>query len=1854
MKKKVSKLLAILLSVVMMINCDSSFIYAVETEQTEETVENGTDPEVTVTDESGEIADIEETGDTGESEETEETGENEETEETDSIAPDELFYRELTDEEQDAKDAASADEEEVTGAREGEDYLADEVIALCDTEEEAEEIAKAYAEATGYRVEVDSFSYGVAVLKMYGNPDKEKIEEYVGEYTANSFDSVKTFVKLSADTTNNLPPVYPNYWREAYSADTFNEEEFKDPMLKEGSEGYEGMYQWYHNNINDKFAWKLIDNGSINLGAVHVAVLDTGINYDHPDLKAIVDIHKNFAENPDDYESQGGDTGGHGTNVAGIIGNIANTIGGRGVAAGVKIDSYRVLGSNGAPDDWIISGLGAVLSDKQSGKNIKVINMSLGGVQYNGAYERVFKEIKDKGILVVAAAGNENTSGNRYPACYENVMSVAALDENYEKSSFSNYGNTVDISAPGGEQHINTNNPSLGLTQLWASGKRDADGRIRTVEGNNYTGMMGTSQATPVVSACAAILFAQHPGYSPDEVEAILEATARPVKSRYQIGAGCVDIAAAMNIDTAVPAPVASVASGKIASGDSVTISMPEGYEYSDYAMIYYTLNGKKPFDKGTKAEDVYSCKPGTTINPEGAGRVSLCMQATVFGIESEASTYNYTFEDSGVESISVKAPGNIRAEAVKGSLTTVTYPTDASLEVAVGKTVAITAAVSPSFAKNKKITWKSLNTDIATVDTTGKVKGINTGVTVVTASSADGYTVVKIPVSVKNATEQVVINKDIVSLTMGNDPSKEKYTFSSGEIKIYPQTASKRVYLKSSNEKIVTILEDYEGGQYIQRIKAVSPGEAVITATSADGSNVSDSVTVSVGSKIKKIEISDPTGENVLIAGGKYFEPRIIINDGQQVTVGSSDINWEIVSPSGKQTYLERSGNKIRIKSNYSGTLPQKMEIRAYSGTGSDKVVSNILNMTLYSRISSIYASEYASYYDDFQKGMLIKLSDLFSIYPASAYGKLKYTCKAGAKINNDSGYAILQKSGEIRIKAEATDGSGKSCEVSIYPWEEGNYVTGIRCKSGNAVLYPGKTIQMEPVLYKAGSLPCTLGCFIVNNGSTYKENSWVKTSGNSVTGQKSLQYITPGTKQVITLCEIYKYGSFVYNEPTDFNIEVELYPAATASINLKLDNGSEVVNNKQITIQPGDTKQIKPSSLPEGACQKYYTYKSSNTKVVTVDNSGKVKAVGNGKASVTVTAGDGSNKNAKVDFNVSRLATGITIGSKTGDFTLIPGKTLNLTATVTPADTVDKKIVWSITSGSNYATINATTGVLTGKAPGTVYVKALNTASGVSIKNPITIYPGTASITIDDADVAKNGLTLYTQSIGGCSNHQTFDFTVMSQNSGQALAPAVTSANANLVATPEFDSRSGWGNTTKYRYKVTAKGEKAGNTTINVAATDGSNKKVSVKVKVVVPVTNIQINSPGGASTLTPGKSLKLTAVTNKDATNKNVIWSFNAASDRTTASNLGIDVAAFEKNGTLALSKTANSSGTFVVKATAADGSGTSQTLRVATKPKLVTAVTIKESASGAVVKEVKLGTGLAIGNISNKKELYVDLASITSGVSANAGDFQNMVIATSSNEQIAKVDTDENDHHRLIVYTHKEDEHGNVTYQATKTGKVSIKVQATDGSNKSATLSVTVVEPVRTLYISADKTTRDLAANAKITLKAATQATATDKKVIWKLTDGSGNQLSNTIATISASGAVSPNPKLTSKQIIKAVATASDGSGTSNSETITLYPAQDKIIFKEGSNPVGTAGLTMTVGGSKTVKVESNNTGAYEDYYVTYTTGPVKVYYLPESESGTTITIKALKKGTSTVKATARDGSGKTATFRVTVK
>ena len=250
---------------------------------------------------------------------------------------------------------------------------------------------------------------------------------------------------------------------------------------------------------------------------VIVAVLDSGVDYTHPDLQNNIwkrpENIKEY-EDPslgeiDDFhgydalENDGDpmDENGHGTHCAGIIGaEGGNNEGITGVNWTVQIMPLRFMDANGSGTTKdAIEAINYVIDRRKAGVNVRIISASWGSTQKSRALEDVIRKAYEAGILFVAASGNASTDADRnphYPSSYNlgNIISVAALDRNDHLTSFSNYGlKSVHIGAPG----------------------KDI---LSTYLNHEFKESSGTSMATPVVAGVAALVLAGDPEMSVDDL----------------------------------------------------------------------------------------------------------------------------------------------------------------------------------------------------------------------------------------------------------------------------------------------------------------------------------------------------------------------------------------------------------------------------------------------------------------------------------------------------------------------------------------------------------------------------------------------------------------------------------------------------------------------------------------------------------------------------------------------------------------------------------------------------------------------------------------------------------------------------------------------------------------------------------------------------------------------------------------------------------------------------------------------------------------------------------------------------------------------------------------------------------------------------------------------------------------------------------------------------------------------------------------------------------------------------------------------------------------------------------------
>ncbi len=286
--------------------------------------------------------------------------------------------------------------------------------------------------------------------------------------------------------------------------------------------------QWSLNNLGQDGGKERADIDALKAwlktrgsSEIVVAVLDSGVDYTHPDLvenmwlrpdnvpqykddELVVanDLHGfNAAENLSDPM----DENGHGTHCSGIIGAEGdNDEGIAGINWNVKIMPLKFMGRGGfGTTKDAIEAINYAIDRKRNGVNVRVINASWGSTMYSKALEDTIRAAGEEGILFVAAAGNATTNNDKrphYPSNYNlpNVISVAATDKNDQLTSFSNYGvKTVHIAAPGKD-----------ILSTWLN--------------DDYREASGTSMAAPQVVGVAALILASEPKLSVEKLRELI------------------------------------------------------------------------------------------------------------------------------------------------------------------------------------------------------------------------------------------------------------------------------------------------------------------------------------------------------------------------------------------------------------------------------------------------------------------------------------------------------------------------------------------------------------------------------------------------------------------------------------------------------------------------------------------------------------------------------------------------------------------------------------------------------------------------------------------------------------------------------------------------------------------------------------------------------------------------------------------------------------------------------------------------------------------------------------------------------------------------------------------------------------------------------------------------------------------------------------------------------------------------------------------------------------------------------------------------------------------------------------
>ena len=246
---------------------------------------------------------------------------------------------------------------------------------------------------------------------------------------------------------------------------------------------------------------------------VIVAVLDTGVQADHPSLQAhLLPGYNAIAPGslPDDVpDGTRNEAFGHGTMVAGIIARMAPE---------AKILPVRVMNADGSGSLFnVVRGLHWAVAN-----HARVINLSLGTTESSGILREAISDAREAGAVIVSSAGNAGGDVRDFPAGFSETVSVAAVDDRDQKAPFSNFGSHIRLAAPG--------------TAI-----------VSTFPGGDFAAWSGTSFASPFVAGAAALVCAVNPGADPDKIASDLADTTRRLGNSLKIGSGVLDTGAAVN-----------------------------------------------------------------------------------------------------------------------------------------------------------------------------------------------------------------------------------------------------------------------------------------------------------------------------------------------------------------------------------------------------------------------------------------------------------------------------------------------------------------------------------------------------------------------------------------------------------------------------------------------------------------------------------------------------------------------------------------------------------------------------------------------------------------------------------------------------------------------------------------------------------------------------------------------------------------------------------------------------------------------------------------------------------------------------------------------------------------------------------------------------------------------------------------------------------------------------------------------------------------------------------------------------------------------------------------------------------
>lgn len=636
--------------------------------------------------------------------------------------------------------------------------------------------------------------------------------------------------------------------------------------------------------------------------SVKVGIIDSGINYDHEDFMVnsqtkVKGTSKYYEYQTNQWVYYGAtqhgysyidDSLGHGTNVAATVAAAINSVGGTGLAPNVELYVYKVTNSN---NGYEFGAIQLALNDAVS-LGLDVVNMSFQSyeheVTYNGStmgastgcstiLSSYLNSAYDAGITLVGAAGNYNTNEPSYPGSNNHVINVGSLDQTAtDKASFSNYGSTIDIVAPG-YVHV-------------------AD------KGTNssYKDTSGTSFSAPLVTAAIALYIQKNPSATPSQIESALYASCDPIDdsgSQYTnwAGNGALNVATFLGVEGGSVPTVASVS----VSPSNLNLDL----NGTKTANLTATVNGENnPSQTVTWTSSntsVATVSSGGVVTAKATGSATITATSTVD--TTKTGTCSVSVTDSTVHVTSVSLNKN-------------------STSIDVGGSEILTATVLPNNATNKSVNWSTSNANVVTVSN-GTISGVAAGSATITATTVDGVKTATCTVTVSAPqTQTLTISRSSFATAGGYawyDWSEDTSSGSTinGKGELYTTTTTSMQFNKSKGNKVAALFNTTAIPGSITKIEASSSQTTIrswtayVTSTSCSASGTA----LTFGSNKTSVGTASPavgslTSFGTSSAGYSYF------------CLQENDSSASYLSQI-KITYIPKSISSITVK-----TAPNKV----------------------------------------------------------------------------------------------------------------------------------------------------------------------------------------------------------------------------------------------------------------------------------------------------------------------------------------------------------------------------------------------------------------------------------------------------------------------------------------------------------------------------------------------------------------------------------------------------------------------------------------------------------------------------------------------------------------------------------------------------------------------------------------------------------------------------------------------------------------------------------------------------------------------------------------------------------------